>query len=321
MSDERTTTPSSDAGLVPAELPAMRTDTPPPARAVKGLGALPGMVLLWLLPKRLGAPLSAAGWRVAIIAHLIGMSIGLSLIALALLTALSVSYGIPGFPTFTIDIPQGGMTLAESLRAPFVSLVTIVHIASSDVGRLDVVILVVLGVPVIWLLLAAMKMPFAAAGERLRSLYGRCLRLTLWSTTMLIPLGAGCLLWPCIMDLCGVKAASQEGMFLGASVPTPDRRADLGWAALALFVLWWLVVLLRSGLRYAGPPDGPAWKGQRPRCTRCGYIISQLPLAGNCPECGRPVRDSLAVLTKDCRFSRGRAFRASVRAALTSLRR
>lgn len=298
----------------------MRTDTPQPVRTVKGLSALPGMLLLWLLPMRLGAPLSAAGWRPAIIAHLIGMTIGLSLIALALLIAFSVSYGTPGFVTITVDMPQGGMTLAESLRAPFVSLITIVHGASSEVGRPDLILAVVLGIPAALLLMAAMMMPFAAAGERLRFLYGRCLRLTLWSTTMLIPLGAGWLLWPRLMGLCGVNATPQEGMLFGASDPAPDERALWAQVALVIFVLWWLMVLLRSGLRYAGPPDGPAWQGQRPRCTKCGYIISLLPLEGNCPECGRPVRDSLAVLTKACQFSHRKAFRASVRAALASLR-
>ena len=314
MSGGESTTVSNEASMVPAELPGMRTDTPRFVRTMTGLVALPGMVLLWFLPKRFGAPLAAAGWRAAIVAHLVGVTIGLGLAALAYLTTLSVTFG-PTFMSFTVDLTQGDMTFAESLRAPFAALVTILHAVSGNVRRPNLILLVVLGTPAALLLVAALLMPFAAAGERLRRLYGRCLRLTLWSTTMLILLGTGWLAWPRFMDLCGVEAVSHEGMVFGAAEAAPDARAEWARDAALALAVWWLVVLVRSGLHYAGPPDGPAWQARPPRCTKCGYIIASLALDGKCPECGYPVRESLARLEKMGLFTRWKAFRASVRAA------
>ena len=137
----------------------------------------------------------------------------------------------------------------------------------------------------------------------------------LWSTTMLILLGTGWLAWPRFMDLCGVEAVSHEGMVFGAAEAAPDARAEWARDAALALAVWWLVVLVRSGLHYAGPPDGPAWQARPPRCTKCGYIIASLALDGKCPECGYPVRESLARLEKMGLFTRWKAFRASVRAA------
>jgi hypothetical protein len=94
---------------------------------------------------------------------------------------------------------------------------------------------------------------------------------------MLLPLGVGFIVEPEVRRLLGL----------------PNEWHTAHFVASALFGLWWLFVWLRSGYRYAGPPDGPAWLPRSPRCEKCGYNIAHLPHSTNCPECGRPVVESL----------------------------
>jgi len=74
----------------------------------------------------------------------------------------------------------------------------------------------------------------------------------------------------------------------------PNEWMPVDYAALALFAVWWLLVLLRSGYRYGGPATGPAWESRSPCCEGCGYIIAHIPVTTKCPECGRPVVESMA---------------------------
>jgi hypothetical protein len=129
-------------------------------------------------------------------------------------------------------------------------------------------------------LVGLLLMPFVSAGERSRLLYLRSVKLTLWSAACLIPLGFAIL---------GVA-------YLRVTYAEPFDDLDWETALLgvgAVWLLWWLSVLLRLGSRYAGPADGPGWQPRQPRCNRCGYILTGLSHAGRCPECGLAVRESL----------------------------
>ncbi|HUU86101.1 MAG TPA: hypothetical protein VM243_21600 [Phycisphaerae bacterium] len=265
--------------VVPEQWAPTRNDTPEPAWTVHGLPALPGMVPLWFSPRRVGASLAASGWRAAVGAHVLGMVLGLGLILLAELLPMlnpvprQTRFGIE----FGYDIQPAEMTWSEYARAPLAGLVVIAHGASSGPAGFVVLLLTVAGIEAGVIVLAVLLMPFAAGGESTGRLFGRCVRLTWWSTTLLIPLGMGWLtgpLWREWLDL-------------------PDDWHPVDYAGLTLFGLWWLAVLVRSGYRYAGRAEGPAWRARAPLCEGCGYEIVGLHRSSNCPECGRAVVESL----------------------------
>ncbi len=318
MIEDATRTDNGPAALVPTEMPAMRSDTPDPARRPGPLALLSVVMLIWFLPKRMGPRLAACGWIVTVSAHLVATLVGLSLIAYGYLTTVSVIYGNPMWgPSFRVDMPETGMTAAESIRAPFVALVTMAHgLAAHPTGG-RVVLSILVGVPVGLLLLAVLVMPFGAAGEWLGRLFGRCLRLALWSTTLMLPLGIGWLVWPRFLAWAGVDHAPPPSFMFGEPPETDDQAYTWAFTALSIFGIWWLVVLLRSALRYAGPAEGAAWVAQRPRCMKCRYILAGLPLDGLCPECGASIASSLEKQRRALVFTRWRAFVASVKACFS----
>lgn len=282
MSHSATATSSaSDASdLIPAEWPPVRTDVPSPVWTIRGVLALPGMILLWFSPKRAGASLAAAGWGAAVAAHLLGLALGIGLIVWAesfhslnpFATHLTRSFGF-----MESSYPAVEMSPYEYSRGPFAALALTAHESSAGVGSLGPFVLTFMGIEFGLLVVAVAMMPFAAAGERASLLFGRTLRLTWWSTTLLIPLGIAWLVEPVMREWVGL----------------PSGWHAVDYAALALFSMWWVFVLLRSGYRYAGPPNGPAWEVRRPRCESCGYTIAYLLHSTRCPECGRPVTQSL----------------------------
>ncbi|UCG17588.1 MAG: hypothetical protein JSV19_06060 [Phycisphaerales bacterium] len=247
---------------------------------MQGLPSLPGIVLLWFLPKRVGASLAASGWHAAVAAHMLSVIVGLGLIVCAELPPTFNSLVKQQFLGWDIeiDLPAPRMTCSEYVRGPFAAIAVVVHAAGPGSGGFARSLLALTGIQGAVLLLAVVMMPFAAAGEPAGRLFGRCLRLTWWSTTLLIPLG---LVW---------WAEPQWRSWLDL----PDEWHAVDSAALALFGVLWLIVLLRSGYRYAGKAQGPAWSARTPRCEKCGYRIVGLPYSTNCPECARPVAESLA---------------------------
>jgi hypothetical protein len=261
---------------VPEQLPPLRTDVPTPARTVRGLLALPGMVLLWIMPKRVGPSLTGSGWRAAIAAHLAAVAFGTGMIAWA--------EWLPGQAAVASllhpDEGQSGLVSAsEWLRAPLAAWALICKEHCAAPGGALSFVLGVIAFEVALFLVAVSLMPFAAAGEKVGPLFGRCIRLTWWSTTTLLLLGLGWLL---------------EGEFRKLiGLPAEPGWLPVDYALLAAFATWWLFVLLRSANRYAGPPEGPAWQPRTPVCHGCGYNIACLSHSTNCPECGGPVEESL----------------------------
>jgi hypothetical protein len=305
MSDLPAIAASCDGDMVPGELPPVRTDTPSRAWTIRGLVILPAMVPLWFMPKRIGPSLAAAPWRAAIAAHILALVIGYALVVWAESYWVFNPFNVP------VDIPGDArqapeMSFREQVRVPFAVLVMAAHSQTTGGGAVPspavVFLLIELGV----FLLAVILMPFAAAGESIGSLFGRCLRLTWWSTTLAIPLGIGWLVAP------------RFHQWLGYASPNNWQPVD--FPALAVFCLWWMVVLLRSGLRYAGLAAGPAWEVRQPVCESCGYIIAQIPRSTKCPECGRPVAVSLPENRRPTPFAMATSFRESLRSFWPTLR-
>jgi hypothetical protein len=313
---------SSPSETVPLEWPAMRADSPPPVRTIRGLPALPAMVLLWFAPKRMGPFVAAAGWHAAVWASLIGIGIGLGLPACGIVVKWISPRSGPCYLEFGLGTASSEVTLDEMPRAPLAALVAVIHTEASKPGwsaASGCVFLLTFAAILVasFLALAATLMPFAAAGEPLARLFGRCLRLVLWSMTILIPIGVLALYWPRVLDY-----------LVSAAPPYADQEVEQAITKIrnninniTLFVLlglgvWWLWVLWRSGLRYAGPADGPAWRPRTPRCRKCGYIIATLRIDARCPECNHPVADSMAWVQRRSKPTRLRLFTASVRDAM-----
>ncbi|UCF34436.1 MAG: hypothetical protein JSV78_03860, partial [Phycisphaerales bacterium] len=240
MSTVSPTAGATPAGFVPEQLPPLRTDVPRTARTVGGLLALPGMFLLWITPKRFGASLAAAGWHAAIAAHLFALLLGVGMIVWAETkggqTAVMSLWGHEA-------ARWAPVSLSEWLRAPLVALALECRECSAQPNGMLHIGLGILTLHAALFIIAGSLMPFAGAGERTRHLFGRCMRLTLWSTTALLILGVGWLFEGQMRKLVGL--------------PLHDEAMSLDCVLLGLFAAWWLWVLHRSGCRYAGPPEGP----------------------------------------------------------------
>ncbi len=299
MTGENVSAAIDDARTVPASWPAVRDDTPEPVWTIGGLPAVVMMPLMWVSPKRMGPRLAAAGWWAAVAAHLVALVIGLGFIAWGEDVAWQqrpwVFRAGPMAGTRG-PVPPPNFTVWEFVRLPAAALVIHIHGATSRGGSVVPYVAGFVGFELAVLLIAVVMMPFGAAGERAGLLCGRCLRITMWSCSALIPVGIG---WT-------LSAHYRHHLGLPAEWTS--------WDFLALTVAggWWLVILSRSLYRYAGPADGPAWERRVPRCESCGYRISHLALTGCCPECGRPIERSIAGRRKPPAFATadtaGRAF-------------
>lgn len=304
---------SPESSLVPRAFPPIRSDAPIPVRTVHGFMSLPGMVLLWFFPRTMGVRLAASGWAAAWAAHGFALLLGAGL----MVWAGHWSWANPAGSapkvyeylgeSFLSERPALTMTIPEMIKAPFAALAASEHYTTraSSAYRGPTFAVIGLGIEVVGVLLAFAIMPMASAGENGRRLFGRCYRLVLWSSTMFIPLGLGWMLEPIWLRW----------------METPKAPAPQNWLGGCLFLVWWFIVLWRSVSRYAGPAEGPAWRERTPQCDACGYNIGLLPLTTNCPECGRPVVDSLPSSRKPTAFAAAVGLRASLVTFFSTLRR
>lgn len=316
---------SYQATEVQTHQPAMRRDRPSCADAVPAWLVLPAAMLFWIQPKRLGAPLAASGWRLALTGYLFALVTAFGLTVWADSFAEFTWCRVPGYVPAEVQVVTPNVASSEVIRAPYASLISVIHHdSSSGVSSLltwaGLVGLTGAGV----LASALLLLPWAAAGEPLGRLFGRCLRLAMWSSTIAIPYTVSRLLLPLAVYWWTHQPSLDAGgfirpqLFIEGTYVRPDQSADwVGHGLKAACLLWYLFVLLRSGVRYAGPVEGPAWQPRRTRCCRCEYILSGLPRSGQCPECGTAVAESIAAMETSGRFTHWRAFKLSVRAALS----
>ena len=62
---------------------------------------------------------------------------------------------------------------------------------------------------------------------------------------------------------------------------------------ICLYVIWALRLCVRAGSRYPGSIEELGRPPLRPRCEKCGYGLTGLRTTDACPECGRPVAESM----------------------------
>lgn len=253
--------------LVPETWPRAVPDDRPPARAIPTLLAPFAIPLVWIIPRRLGPHLAASSWPAAYLAHLLGLILFIGNAA-----AYAMETSLQGSETGFADA-----TLAEHLRCPFAGTALFLFSATSWPGAGIIALASIIAAHAALWLAAIGLAPWYAAGETRRRLYLRCVKLLLW----------------------GTSCAAVISLSLPWVVPfieKYDRWLGEGLLPLALIAAWgmWAVsVVLRLGSRYAGPPHGPDWQPLTPRCERCGYSLTGLPLDGRCPECGEAVVESL----------------------------
>lgn len=249
------------APLLPATAPA-----PEPARRIN---FLVGLLLYWLMPKRIGPHLAVGTFKRAWAAHVI---------AVTLTAAIVVAWALyaNGFSIWSLH--ELRVKLAEVV---IVAAATSAGVPSWFTGA--VLIGSIVAGELALVLLAVFLMPWCAGGDSAWSVFKRSLKNVYWSTTLWVPIAAIVGWW--------IAAVAMKA-------PWFQHLKDL-WALFLGLVVFGvpMFMLLRALLigasRYVGPPDGPAFKPREPLCERCGYCITGLPLSGNCPECGLAVRDSL----------------------------
>lgn len=244
--------------------------------------------LFWLFPRRLGPHFAAAGWRAAIASHLLWGIYGAATITMTEL--FRAQYGLITWLAHRTPEQTGASmmpvpTLSEILRAPLASWIGMAVIGSGAprawpmllLGPLMIVLMLEAGV----VLLSLLLMPYLAAGERTRFLFGRTVRLVMWATTSVVVLGR---------------------MLQGLVLVHPEQDWVFSLVILA-YVIWAVRLMIRGGSRYTGPAEGPAWQQRTPACEQCGYTLTALPLAASCPECGLAVAESLPDRRQPSRFA------------------
>lgn len=131
--------------------------------------------------------------------------------------------------------------------------------------------------------------PVVAVGDTLRNATRRSINNALWSATLLpwllLILGAA-RLWS---DL---RAGPLNEFESGFDIwMLSDSRVLVYVGILAVIGIVRCAFAVQAA--YVGPAKGPGFQLLRPKCESCGYWLQGLPLASNCPECGRSVADSL----------------------------
>lgn len=254
------TTPTTIAETYPGPEP-----TPVRGRPVHWSLAPFAALIALVIPRRMGPHLGVSSMRAAFVAHLAGAYIAFSV---AILSALCV------------EVDQGGIALStlsisEMLRLPLGVIVGFANraIDPSDYFLTEIGVVVVV-MEAMYLLGAVFLVPWIANGEGPRRRFARALKIMLWSTASATVVIGGTILSAALLD---------DYMF------EPDYMPPI-IMVLSLYLPW---VVLRMGARYGGPAEGPGFEDRSYRCEGCGYALTSLMPEGRCPECGRPVADSL----------------------------
>lgn len=251
--------------LVPESLPPAAPEQPSRPGRLHWLLAFPATVPAMIVPRRFGPTATEASWACAYLVHILSGAV-----------AFGGAYA--HFQVSDGQEPQGlwsDVSIWNELRRPFAGLTTFLF---TEVTGWDEWVALWAGVLLLhagfWAA-AVLMLPFVAAGEPRGRAYLRAVKVMLWSSMCAWPMG-----W-----ILPYLVAFLE-----------HRTTEI--VPVALFLVWltWLgSVALRLGGCYGGPAIGPRWQPRTLRCERCGYQLSNLPVVGRCPECGKPIAESLPV--------------------------
>lgn len=270
MPDAVAPTDRSTPELVAEFYPPLPGVAPVRARPVHWLLALPVAIAAVLLPRRLGPHPAASGWAAAYLVHFLS-------IVLFWGTIWAFTWDDMQYRMYGNQPVHTSLTFAEHVRLPFAAFTLFWYMMLSS---WPAVIGTILGTAVfeaaLWIG-ATVLIPIYAAGEQRKLLYFRCVKLLLWSTACLIPVGYA------ITALIQLAKSSDLGG-LDDIIP---------FTGPILFIAWYASVLLRLGGRYGGPAIGPGFEPRALHCERCNYELTMSPVNGRCPECGEPVANSL----------------------------
>lgn len=262
---------------------------------------IPAVAFLPFAPKRIGVRLSATSWPVAIVvfvacaalAVLIAGHIGSHFYNPTSGILFSLSSGNP--PPASVDL-HDDLGLVSRTQNVVTSAINTIYLTTASFGDIYAVWGVILASCVLCLILGVLALPYIATGERLGRLLSRSLKLSLFSSVMLVVAAMG--------------AAAIT--YIGLRFPSQFEYLEWTPTFITMSVIaaaWWFNVIVRMGRLYAGPADGPAWQPVRPRCVACGYILTGLPCDGDCPECGLAIGDSLGVDRKSSAWAAARKLR------------
>ncbi|HVP12521.1 MAG TPA: hypothetical protein VMV94_15200 [Phycisphaerae bacterium] len=240
---------------------------PEPAKPVHFFA---GLLLFWCRPRCYGPHMAAGSFKRALAAHVIAFIVATAIVGLVVLGIMAdVSLGLRAFRAAMAEtILEGAVNLAGNSWSWLPATLCLCCVPLAELG------LVFLG---------TLVMPFGACGDRASSVWQRSVKTVYWSTTIIIPVS--------------VILAGAILVFGRALQLTEARHILLLWpwfiAALVLWAMYLVPATILGIQRYVGPPDGPAFAAREPRCDDCGYILIGLLLNSRCPECGKPVRESL----------------------------
>ncbi len=263
--------------------------------------------LFWLMPKRFGPHFAAAGWRAAVVAHIAWGVYGIG--SLQMLWGEYRGYSLISWLAGRTPEHRGlvltpAAGLWDILRAPMAALAMRTHhLLASGGGSLAEPLLTWLAIEAGVLAAALAVAPYISAGERFRSLLGRALRLVLWSSTSVVLLAW---MWqvPTVYPLSYAT--------LGTAVMQPVR-VPVVEMMMTVWFAYAAVLIIRGGLRYAGPAEGFGRESLDLQCEACGYCLTGLSTDGVCPECGAAVSDSLPQRRRPTRFAVARGLSAKIR--------
>jgi len=268
--------------------------------------------LLWLLPKRMGPHFTQSRWTGAIIAHICWTTYGIGCIVNAYVGKYYswIAYLTGQTPGGSDGDSWMAPSFSQLFRTPLAAIINGIFEINSNLilyNNITVdssvliwsIFSVIVGTTLFILLLSFLLMPFITAGERWRYLFARSVKLTLWATTSLMVLGF---------------AIQAIELFVNHR----HHRELYTVMAVSVYIAFFLWIWIRSGIRYAGPAEGHGFQPRRPLCEQCGYILTGLSATDHCPECGRAVIESFAIIRSPTAFAEARNFVTRIPAFLNT---
>ncbi len=286
--------PTSNAqqACVPAEIAAPRARLEPR----RPVGFFTALMLFWLRPKRYGPHLAAGSFLKAFAAHLFAAG------AILLMMLALWSWNRRG--SYLYNYYDTG----QSLRADMAGMIVEASVLTTDYldhlsgfkglehwlsnGGWWLVLVTCIGIELSVVFLGTVVMPYAADGDRSRSVWKRSVKNAYWCTVILVPLMLAHVALSLATDWWGSNRTYHSGGLPPEGWWSDPLTLAAGALAIGSFILL-LRALIVGAHRCVVGHDGSVQAMREPRCDRCGYLLRGLPNDSKCPECGLPALDSI----------------------------